>query len=205
MRTDRAPRPVLPIKCEACAAPLTSPLYCGGCRTLRDAEEVSWFEVFSLPAQFDLDTDELRRRYLALSRNIHPDRFGATTPADAPAVARVSARVNQAYQTLLDPGMRAEYLLELMGGKSAAEDKTVPPDVLSETLEIREALEDAQAAADASRLHDLRTRIAGQHQRLLADVQRLARAMPGAATDQAQLRVALNSFKYYERLMQATR
>ena len=118
---------------------------------------MNYFELFSLPRHLQLSTPELEKRFYALSRRLHPDRFAAR-PAEeqADALARASA-LNDGYRTLRDPVARTEYLLSLEGVQmeeqsraatdaarvAGTEKKQVaPPDLLEEAFELNMQLEE---------------------------------------------------------------
>src|SRR3954469_18921041 len=114
------------------------------------------FDRLGLPRRFALDAAELDRQYLARSRAVHPDYHAAGSSADLAASLELSAAVNGAYNTLRDPLARAEYLLTVEGGPSAAEQKQMPPAFLAEMLEARERIEDTRTGCpdDARYLAD---------------------------------------------------
>ena len=41
-----------------------------------------YFEFVGLPRKLNLDQADLQRRFYALSRELHPDRFSRATPAE---------------------------------------------------------------------------------------------------------------------------
>lgn len=192
----------LPTKCSTCSQPLDTPLFCGDCRTLHDPEGATLFELLGLPAQFDLDEAEVRRRYFELARDVHPDRLSAASNEQRGLGMRVSARLNRAFEVLSDPIQRAEYLLEISGGRSAVDDKRVPQDVLNRTLMLREEIDEAKAANDQAALDQLGRRIQHLYDTCAATIRELARALPGEPQDRDALREALNSIKYYERMLE---
>ena len=102
------------------------------------------FHRLGLPRRFGVDAGELERAYLARSRAVHPDYHLAGSSADLNASLELSAALNGAYNTLRDPFTRAEHLLRLEGGPSAAEQKQMPPAFLAEMLDAREAIEAAR-------------------------------------------------------------
>lgn len=179
---------------------MDSPLFCARCRTLHEASGADYFELLGLPRGYDLDAAALRQRYLALSREIHPDRF---SDGDAAAAAiRASARVNEALRVLSDPILRAEYLLELSGGPSAAADKSVPEELLNWALLIREEMDDARAAGDAAVLAALREQVQSRRRAALDEAASAARRLPGDEALRRCLRSALNALRYFDRLLE---
>jgi molecular chaperone HscB len=180
---------------------MASPLFCAGCHTLFAGSELNHFEVFGLPQRFDLEPELLRRRYLEQSRQIHPDQLSATG-ADPALGLRSAARLNEAFRVLKDPLSRAEYLLEVAGGKSSAEDKSVPQDVLAETLMLREEIEEAREADDATALAALRTQVTERFAAQRERVTELAKQLPGDAALRTELRTQLNAMKYYQKMLE---
>jgi len=198
----RRERRATPVKCRTCARPMHSPLFCADCHTLHPADGFDHFDLLGFEPAYDIDDAELRRRYLRVSRDIHPDRHGRAATESAALSLRGSARLNEAYRVLSDPLLRAEYLLEVVGGKSSAQDKSVAPEVLTRTLAAREEIEEARAAGNQATLATC-----GQQVRQLFDqtaqrIGTLARQLPGAADVRHELRQALNAVKYYQKLLE---
>jgi molecular chaperone HscB len=103
------------------------------------------FARLGLTPGYDVDASDLQRRYVALQRQLHPDRF-ATRPAAERALALARASdLNQAYETLKSPLERAEYLLSLKG--DVAGHTVDDPAMLAEAMGLREALDEAVDAA----------------------------------------------------------
>lgn len=70
--------------------------------------------------------------------------------ADKKRAEALSARINEAYKTLQNPLLRAQYLLSLRGIE-VAEDETAKvddPELLMEVLEAREEIEEAESEDD---------------------------------------------------------
>lgn len=195
-----SPSRSVPAKCASCAGPLETPLFCGQCGRLYPTDDANHFELFGLAPGYDLDAALLRRRYLNLVRAIHPDRFPAAAAEVARLSERVSAQVNRAFQTLRDPVLRAEYLLEMFGGRPSAEDRQVPVEVLSDALALRERIERARADDDGAALDRLRGQVRRRCEESLAAVAALARRLPGDQELRRALRAALNTLRYYQRL-----
>lgn len=99
------------------------------------------FARLGLPRRFAVDPAELDRQYLVRSRAVHPDYHTGGASADAAASLELSAALNEAYNVLKDPFTRADYLLGLLGGPSAAEEKALDPAFLAEMMDLRERVE----------------------------------------------------------------
>jgi len=101
----------------------------------------------------------LERSYREIQSTVHPDRFAHAGDAERRASLQWTTRVNEAFQVLKNPVARAKHLLELNGVDVAFETNTaMPPDFLTQQMELREALENARdaAALDALRKNLLR-------------------------------------------------
>jgi len=107
------------------------------------------FERLGLPRRFSLDDAELERHYLARSRELHPDFFQLGGDLERRASLELSAALNDAYAVLRDPFRRAEYLLQLEGGPTAADLKEMPAAFLEEMLELRMEIEEIKERPDS--------------------------------------------------------
>ncbi|HEX2580929.1 MAG TPA: Fe-S protein assembly co-chaperone HscB [Dongiaceae bacterium] len=129
--------------CWSCRGPVENvALFCHTCGAIQPPAAVDHFARFGLPVRFDIDGDELERRYLGLQQRVHPDRFAAKSARERLIAEQQAVTLNQAYQTLEDPLGRAAYLLTLKGhGATLAGEQTVKdPALLAEMLAAREAL-----------------------------------------------------------------
>ena len=99
------------------------------------------FERLGLPRRFSVDAAALEREYLARSRLVHPDFHQDGSAADQQTSLESAAALNEAYQTLKEPARRAECLLGLYGGPTAAEDKSQDQEFLMEMMELREQID----------------------------------------------------------------
>ncbi|KAL8687306.1 MAG: hypothetical protein Q9218_006481 [Villophora microphyllina] len=105
---------------------------------------------------FHINPSILRREFLQLQARAHPDRHQGADKVKAEAA---SARINDAYRTLLNPLARARYLLSLQGvemgeDESIAGSPSSPAGgdmdagLLMEVMEVREGIEAAQSRTE---------------------------------------------------------
>ncbi|WP_194206167.1 co-chaperone HscB [Superficieibacter sp. 1612_C1] len=138
---------------------------------------MDYFTLFGLPARYPVDIQALTTRFQDLQRQFHPDKFASGTPAEQLAAVQKSATINQAWQTLRHPLMRAEYLLSLHGFDLASEQHTVRDTAfLMEQLELREELDEIAQAKDEARLEGFIKRVKGmytaRHQHMVEQLDR---------------------------------
>lgn len=116
---------------------------------------MNYFQLFQVPAQFDLDVTELGTRYLELQRNFHPDNFAAASERDRLLAVQQAANINDAYHSLKQPLLRAEHLLALRGVKISQEQRSFTDTVfLMQQMELRELLADILHSTDPYALID---------------------------------------------------
>ncbi|MDE1460510.1 Fe-S protein assembly co-chaperone HscB [Spartinivicinus poritis] len=109
----------------------------------------SFFELFDLPVQFDIDLTDLASRYRQLQKVTHPDRFAGASDREQRLAVQYTAHVNEAYNTLKSATQRAIYLLSLEGVELNIENNTVmDPGFLMEQMEWREQLEEVKGASN---------------------------------------------------------
>lgn len=105
----------------------------------------NYFELFDLPVEFSVDKKALSSAFRAKQAVYHPDKFAHAEAAAQRESLQASALINQAYQTLSTPTLRAAYLLELAEGVVRKEHTMRPdPAFLMQQIVWREQLEEAQ-------------------------------------------------------------
>jgi len=160
------------------------------------------FALLDLEVRFDLDPAALEARFLAESSRCHPDRF--SDPLDQADAAERMSRVTEAYQTLRDDESRARALLAIRQGGGAGpggDDKSLPPELLMEMMEVRESLDDAVAGGDAEVVEKHRTWATGKRAEHLAAIAKLFAEEP-SDKNAAAIRLQLNALRYMERMLE---
>lgn len=108
---------------------------------------MNYFELFSIPASFSVDQSKLSETYRELQKEFHPDKFVMHSDSDRLLAMQKSTEINDAYQTLKDSCLRAQYLLLLAGVDIALEKKTLQDtDFLIQQMQWREQI--AEFTAD---------------------------------------------------------
>lgn len=109
---------------------------------------MNYFDLFEIPVQLKLDILALKPRFFELSKKYHPDYFaGADAEQQAEALEK-SATLNKAWNTFQDMDATIQYVLEEKGLMEKEEKYQLPPDFLTEVLEINESLMDTEDGID---------------------------------------------------------
>jgi molecular chaperone HscB len=77
--------------------------------------------------------------------------------SDKKRAEALSSRINEAYKTLQNPLLRAQYLLSLRGIELAEDEtaKVEDPELLMEVLDAREAIEEAEKEEDLEEMKEV--------------------------------------------------
>ncbi|MEO5337004.1 MAG: Fe-S protein assembly co-chaperone HscB [Magnetospirillum sp. WYHS-4] len=143
--------------CWSCKGPVPAGApFCSTCEAVQPPGQVDHFARLSVEARYELDLAELDRRYFALQRRLHPDRFATRTPRERALSQQQATSLNEAYETLKDPLRRADYLVHLKGAGVLPEgcDLIADPVVLMEAMEMRERLGETESPAEVDAIAD---------------------------------------------------
>src|ERR1700690_1458637 len=109
---------------------------------------MQYYEALGLEPKLALDLADLQKKFYERSREWHPDRFSRRTPEQRQRSLDMTALVNDAYRTLREPVLRAEYFLSQKGFELS---KNAPPELLEEVFELNMALEELRGGDDSVR------------------------------------------------------
>jgi molecular chaperone HscB len=114
------------------------------------------FDLFHLPISFQMDSAALDVAYRDVQREVHPDKFTTASDAEKRLAAQWATRANEAYQTLKSPLNRGRYFLKIHGIETEEESNTAMPlEFLMQQMEWREAVVEARALKDETKLDEL--------------------------------------------------
>ncbi|KAI4178009.1 MAG: hypothetical protein LQ343_000093 [Gyalolechia ehrenbergii] len=116
-------------------------------------------------SSFHIEPSKLRKEFLQLQAQAHPDRHQGADKAKAEAA---SARINDAYKTLLNPLARARYLLSLRGVELGEDEsiagspsglsdegtggQKVDSEFLMDVMDVREEVEEASSREEVEEM-----------------------------------------------------
>lgn len=159
---------------------------------------MQYFELFNLPVGFVVSKEELRRRYLQLSRQHHPDYFASGDAAQQEEAMDKTALLNKALQTLSQRDQTIQYILKEKGLLEEEEKYSLPPDFLMEMMELNEAAESGSGEGTEELVQEKEKEIYGSVQAIIENYKE------GTTTEADLLQVKDYYFrkKYLDRLRQ---
>lgn len=104
-----------------------------------------YFRFFGLNQQFKIDMPALEQAYLAIQKEVHPDRHARGSDADQRLAMQMTTLANTAFQTLKNPIQRGLYICQLHGVDAKLETNTaMPAAFLMKQMEWRESLDEQE-------------------------------------------------------------
>jgi len=135
-----------------------------------------YFRFFGLNQQFKIDLPALEQAYLAIQKEVHPDRHARGSDAEQRLAMQMATLANSALQTLKNPIQRGLYICQLHGVDAKLETNTsMPAAFLMKQMEWRESLD--ERAEDLAALNALMTEVEESKQDTLTEI---AQAIDGA-------------------------
>ena len=99
---------------------------------------MNYFELYKIPISFYPDLSVVKKQFYVLSRQYHPDFFGAADEAQKTTSLELTAQVNKAFKTFQDADAIIQYILSLHNLIEAEEKYQLAPNFLMEVMELNE-------------------------------------------------------------------
>lgn len=105
---------------------------------------MEYFEFYGLEPAFFIDEEALKKSYLQIQREWHPDYFVSDPATSEIAMAKTTLN-NNAFKVLRSFEGRVEYILREKGLISEGEKNVLPKEFLSRMLDLNDLIEEATA------------------------------------------------------------
>ena len=129
----------------------------------------NYFQFFGLNHQFKIDLPVLDQAYLAIQKEVHPDRHARGSDTEQRLAMQMATLANSAYQTLKNPVQRGLYLCQLHGVDAKLETNTaMPAAFLMKQMEWRENLD--ERAEDLPALESMMEEVESSRQATLLEI-----------------------------------
>ena len=122
-------------------------------------ENKNYFQHFDLTPSFNLDAGSLKKKFLLLSREFHPDFHTDKTEKEQAEILQLSSYNNTAYKVLNQFDSRFKYILSMHGVDFEEGKQSLPQMFLMEMMDFNEKLMDVQMEGDLSKLDELKTEL----------------------------------------------
>ncbi|CAD6886440.1 unnamed protein product [Tilletia controversa] len=164
------------------------------------------YELFGLSLQdlpqngWGVDEKDVKSTWRKLMGGTHPDRMAGRSEEEQAEAAQQSTVVNRAYETLFNPLLRAQHLLERHGITSSDEAEGLDdPDLLLQVMEFRERLEEASSESEAAEVR------ADNREHLEHTLTALGNAFGASPPDLEQARKLTIELRYWLNIDKAAR
>ena len=132
-----------PSKCWNCDSDKVLLPFCEECGKVQELPAAFGpFDILSEPLSLKIEEENLRGKYLALSKRVHPDRFANSNPRETLYATRWSRALNRSYSPLKNTASRAEAILEYYKQDLLLKKGNVPVDLAEDYFDFQEQVAD---------------------------------------------------------------
>ena len=131
----------------------------------------SYFDYFEIKPSFAIDKGQLKRKFIQLSRESHPDFHTLEDGETQESILARSTEINKAYEVLRNGQKRMKYILDLYDVMGPEGENKLPQVFLMEMMDINETIMDIQMDFDAEKMETIKEAIAKFEATLLTDAQ----------------------------------
>lgn len=128
---------------------------CPHCKALQSVNKtVNFFEILEQNIKFDLDNNILKKKYLQLQSEFHPDKFSNSNANDKAISADIATTINKAYATLVNPYERGKYVLQIYNISLEENSYPLDPKFLNRIMILNEEFEEIKTKYDLERFEE---------------------------------------------------
>ncbi|HZO16656.1 MAG TPA: DnaJ domain-containing protein, partial [Polyangiaceae bacterium] len=136
-RTPISPRDSTPAGDDGSSPPRRGPSDQDIEARFRNIDDLTFYEILGVDSK--APEDNIEAAYFQLAKLWHPDRVPENAAALRPKVAKIFARMNEAYQTLSDPDRRRDYDGVVSAGGGTARDRELVERAVDSALLFQKA------------------------------------------------------------------
>jgi molecular chaperone HscB len=162
------------------------------------------FELFNIPVSLNPDTQQLKQKFYALSRQYHPDFYTQENDFEQSEALEKSSQVNKAFKVFQNRDETIKYVLQLKGLLEEEEKYNLPPVFLMEMMELNEQMMDAKMDEDTGATAKIKDAIANLEEEIFEPVKDIVEGYEeGKTTTDQLLRVKEYYYKkkYFNRIL----
>lgn len=148
---------------------------------------MNYFELFEIPVQLKVDKQALYKKFIALSKQHHPDYFATQQAEEQSRALEISASLNKAWKTFQNPDETIKYVLQSKGLLEEEEKYQLPPDFLMEMMDVNEQLMEAKMDGNIEKITHLSTVISNLSTDIYEPVKEIVEHYQEAVTSEKEL------------------
>ena len=165
---------------------------------------MDYYELFGIKATPLADKIVVKKKYLELSRQHHPDFADNSDSQSAETALDFSANINKAYKILINPSLSIQYFLQYHQVIVEDEKYPLPNDFLMDMMDINELLEEAKSANDQQTVQEVKGKIEATEAELYNEVKDIVESNEAAnmdANSMEKLKAYYYKKKYIHRIL----
>lgn len=148
---------------------------------------MNYFELFDIPVQLKVDKQALYKKFIALSKQHHPDYFATQHAEEQSRALEISASLNKAWKTFQNPDETIKYVLQSKGLLEEEEKYQLPSGFLMDMMDVNEQLMEAKMEGDIEKINHLSSVISNLSTEIYEPVKEIVEHYQEGVTSEKEL------------------
>ena len=132
---------------------------------------MNYFEFYGMKPTIQLDDQELKKKFILLSRNFHPDKFANEGETERQVALEKAVINTNAYSTLKDFDSRLKYILEIFDAKNESEKQVTDQNFLMEMMDFHDLIEELKNSPYKEEIINAQLHLDAKENQLKAEAQ----------------------------------
>jgi molecular chaperone HscB len=113
---------------------------------------MTYFELYQEPFSLQINISQIKRKYYALSKENHPDKFSLSDAEAQEKALQMSEQINEGLRVLSNFELRLKYILQINHVISDNEDFKLSNHFLMDMMDLNEEIMEAKLSNDSNEM-----------------------------------------------------
>lgn len=134
---------------------------------------MNYYQIYGIEQSLQIDKTNLRKQFLQLSKQYHPDNYMQATAAEQSKVQSIMEQINKGYKVLMNNDLHLQYYLIENDIIAHDEQFKLSPQFLMEMMDLNEEVEELTMAKNEAQIKAKQASIEVEKEKLISQIKEL--------------------------------